>query len=81
MVGSVISHNGFGAQPTYDGIFTVTAINSTTNYEIAAITFIADDDGDSNYLIDGVMSGVDIVADGGDVELYSTGTEIFGIGA
>lgn len=39
-VGSKVTHAGF-SESTYNGDFTVTAITSTTVYEVAAITFVA----------------------------------------
>lgn len=56
-IGTVIVHTGF-SESTYNGTFTVTAIPSTTVYEVSAITFVATGTGTSNPAIDGVASVV-----------------------
>lgn len=44
IVGQEVSHTGF-TESTYNGVFTITSIVSTTVYEVAAITFAGTDTG------------------------------------
>lgn len=77
-VGQVVVHAGF-VDGTYNGLFSVTAIVSTTRYEVAAISFNATDTGTSNVAIDNVSSTT-ITADYGSLTLYCNDNQIFSVG-
>lgn len=64
------------ADGDYNGIFTVTAIVSTTRYEVAAITFVATGTGTSNVAIDG-QSSFTIGVNYGSLEFYCNDNQVF----
>lgn len=70
-----VVHAGF-SDGTYNGLFTVTAIVSTTRYEVAAITFVATDTGTSNIAIDGQASFT-IGVNYGSLEFYCNDNQVF----
>jgi hypothetical protein len=58
-VGSIVVQTGF-TDPTYNGVFTVTAIPGASTYEIAAITFSATSTGAAEVLIAGATATITI---------------------
>ena len=70
-----VVHAGF-SDGTYNGLFTVTAIVSTTRYEVAAITFVATDTGTSNIAMDD-KSSFTIGVNYGSVEFYCNDNQVF----
>lgn len=70
-----VVHAGF-SDGTYNGLFTVTAIVSTTRYEVAAITFVATDTGTSNIAMDD-KSSFTIGVNYGSIEFYCNDNQVF----